>query len=109
MARRSAATFVEGVARVALASAHTRTGDVAGAAEGFDYLLDAWHRTGQTTQLWTTARNAAGLLAAVGATRTAALVVVCADGQPGAAAVEDGDRTLQRTVLHAGHGAGRRR
>ncbi len=88
VARRCGATFVEGVASVALASANTRTGDVAAAAEGFDCLLDAWSRTGQTTQLWTTARNAAGLLASVGATHTAALVLVCADRQPGAAAVD---------------------
>ena len=65
-ARRAGAAFIEGVASVALASARTRTGDVAGAAEGFGYLLDYWRRTGQTTQLWTTARNAAGLLSQVG-------------------------------------------
>jgi hypothetical protein len=86
-ARWCGATFVEGVASVALASARTRTGDVAGAAEGFCYLLDSWRRSGQTTQLWTTARNAAGLLAARGRTHTAALLLVSADAQPGAAAV----------------------
>jgi predicted ATPase/DNA-binding SARP family transcriptional activator len=86
-ARRCGATFVEGVASVALASARTRTGDLAGAADGFAYLLDLWRRTGQQTQLWTTARNAAGLLAATGSPRTAALLLICADAQPGAAAV----------------------
>lgn len=86
-ARRCGANFVDGVASVGLASARTRLGDVAGAADGFGYLLDAWQRTGQVTQLWTTARNAAELLAAHGRPRTAALLLVCADQQPGAAAV----------------------
>ncbi len=76
-----------GVAGVALASARTRIGDVSGAAEGFAYLIDTWRRTGQSTQLWTTARNAAGLLSSAGRSRTAALLLICADAAPGAAAV----------------------
>lgn len=87
LARTSGAHFVEGVAGVALASARARAGDVAGAARQFAELLASWQRSGHTTQLWTTARNAAALLAAAGRTRTAALVLVCADQQPGAAAV----------------------
>lgn len=86
-ARAVGSTFVEGVASVALASARTRLGDLPGAAEGFGYLLDSWQRTGQLTQLWTTARNAAGLLAEAGHRRTAALLLLVADRQPGAAAV----------------------
>lgn len=86
-ARRVEANFVYGVAGVALASARTRIGDVSGAAEGFAYLIDNWRRTGQSTQLWTTARNAAGLLSSVGRSRTAALLLICADAAPGAAAV----------------------
>ncbi len=80
-------TFVEGVARVSLASARSRIGDVAGAAEEYGYLLEAWRRTGQATQLWTTARNAAHLLASAGRTETAALLLMSADAHPGAAAV----------------------
>lgn len=87
-ARRVGSTFVEGVASVALASARARIGDVAGAAAGFVHLIDLWRRTGQTTQLWTTARNAAGLLADVGSARMAALLLICADAAPGAAAVD---------------------
>lgn len=87
VARRSGANFVVGVASVALASARTRTGDVAAAAEGFGYLLDYWQRTGQQTQLWTTARNTASLLASVGHEREAALLIISADATPGAAAV----------------------
>ncbi|HWM73225.1 MAG TPA: hypothetical protein VNQ53_05770, partial [Nocardioides sp.] len=86
-ARRCGAVFVDGVASVALASARTRTGDVAGAAEGFGRLLDSWQRTGHSTQLWTTARNAAALLVSVGRWRTAGLLLICAETQPGAAAV----------------------
>ncbi|MFC7496062.1 MULTISPECIES: BTAD domain-containing putative transcriptional regulator [unclassified Nocardioides] len=86
-ARRSGAVFVEGVAGVALASARARTGDLAGAAAGFADLLGSWRRTGHSTQLWTTARNAAAVLAAAGRAHTAALVLTCADAQPGAAAV----------------------
>ncbi|WP_281899755.1 BTAD domain-containing putative transcriptional regulator [Phytohabitans aurantiacus] len=80
-------SFIEGVARVSLASAQARTGDVAGAANGFAYLIEFWRRTGQTTQLWTTARNAAELLASAGRPSTAALLLIVADAIPGAAAV----------------------
>jgi tetratricopeptide (TPR) repeat protein len=86
-AQQVGANFVDGVAGVALASARTRIGDVSGAAGGFAYLIDNWRRTGQSTQLWTTARNAAGLLSSVGRSRTAALLLICADAAPGAAAV----------------------
>lgn len=93
-ARRAGTTFVEGVAGVALASAHTRLGAWRQAAELFIELLDMWRRTGHATQLWTTARNAAGLLVAAGDRRTAGLVLVVASEQPGAAAV---DRDIART------------
>jgi len=86
-ARRAGATYIEGVASVSLASARTRMGDVAGAADGFVYLIDYWRRTGQATQLWTTARNAASLLSSVDRSRTAALLLLAADSEPGAAAV----------------------
>jgi predicted ATPase/DNA-binding SARP family transcriptional activator len=86
-ARHSGASYFEGVARVALASARTRSGDLVGAAAEFLSLIDFWTRTGHTTQLWTTARNAAAVLLQVGHARTAAMVLVCADQQPAAAAV----------------------
>ena len=86
-ARRCGAVFVEGVASVALASARTRTGEVAEAAEGFGRLLASWRRTGHRTQLWTTARNAAALLAGEGRWRAAGLLLIRADAEPGAAAV----------------------
>lgn len=88
-ASRVGCDFVEGIARVSLASAQARIADVPGAAAGFGYLIALWRRTGQTTQLWTTARNAAELLGTVGRSRTAALLLICADAAPGAAAVDD--------------------
>ena len=86
-AGRAGAVFIEGVARVAAASAHARTGNVREAAAEFVRVLDEWRRTGQPTQLWTTSRNAAELLSKVGLPRVAALLVLTADEQPGAAAV----------------------
>ena len=86
-AQRCGVAFVAGVASVALASAHARTGDTRGAAQEFGELLDTWRRTGHTTQLWTTARNAAALLASVDRWRIAGLLLICAEAQPGAAAV----------------------
>ena len=86
-AARVGCSFIEGVARVSSASARTRSGDLVRAAEEFAYLIESWRRTGQVTQLWTTARNAAELLASVGNTETAALLLICADSVPGAAAV----------------------
>jgi hypothetical protein len=88
-ASRVGCNFVEGVARVSLASTQARIGAVSDAAEGFGYLIAFWRRTGQTTQLWTTARNAAEMLSAVGRSRTAALLLICADAAPGAAAVDE--------------------
>jgi hypothetical protein len=87
VAGRVGCSFVEGVARVSLATTRARTGHVAEAAEGFAYLIEFWRRTDQTTQLWTTARNAAELLASVGQSEVAALLLVAADSTPGAAAV----------------------
>ena len=88
LARRAGATFVEGVAGVALASARFRTGDLVGAADGLAGLIVMWRRTGQNTQLWTTVRNAAALLAAADRPRAAALLLVAADAEPGAAVVD---------------------
>ena len=73
LAARAGAGFVEGVARVSFVSAQSRSGDVAGAAAGYAELLREWRRTGHNPQLWTTARNAAELLASAGHVETATL------------------------------------
>ena len=87
-ARIVGANFVAGVAGVALASAQARTGDLAAAAAAYGHLLDYWRSTGHGPQLWTTARNAAMLLAAQGHDREAALVLLRADASSEAAAVD---------------------
>lgn len=82
------ATFVAGVAGVALASVRARTGDRATAAAAYRDLLDHWRTTGHGPQLWTTARNAAALLLEEGRAREAALLLMRADASPAAAAVD---------------------
>ena len=87
-ARSVGATFVAGVADVALASVRARTGDLATAAAAYSRLLDAWRASGHGPQLWTTARNAANLLAGQGHRREAALLLLRAEATPEAAAVD---------------------
>ena len=100
LAARSGAGFVEGVARVSFVSAQSRSGDVAGAAAGYAELLREWRRTGHNPQLWTTARNAAELLASAGHVETATLVLIAAEDAPGAAAVgPDIARYSQRSFV----------
>ena len=100
LAGRAGAGFVEGVARVSFVSAQSRSGDVAGAAAGYVELLRAWRRTGHNPQLWTTARNAAELLASAGHVETATLVLIAAEDAPGAAAVgPDIARYSQRSFV----------
>lgn len=82
------ATFVAGVAEVAMATLQARIGDVATAAVAYSRLLDAWRTSGHGPQLWTTARNAAALLLAHGHRREAALLLLRADATPDAAAVD---------------------
>jgi predicted ATPase/DNA-binding SARP family transcriptional activator len=87
-ARSVGATFVAGVAGVALASLQARVGDPAVAAAAYGRLLDAWRTSGHGPQLWTTARNAATLLLAHGHAREAALLLLRADATPDSAAVD---------------------
>ncbi|GAB3261534.1 BTAD domain-containing putative transcriptional regulator [Nocardioides dilutus] len=82
------ATFVAGVAEVALASLQARVGDPATAAAAYRRLLDAWRTSGHGPQLWTTARNAATLLLTHGHSREAALLLLRADSTPDAAVVD---------------------
>ena len=86
LASRAGTTFVEGVARVSLVAAQRRSGDIAGAAAGYGAMLREWRRTGHNTQLWTTARNAAELLASAGRVEAGALLLVTAEAAPGVAA-----------------------
>jgi len=83
------ASFVVGVASVALATARSVTGDPAKAAQAFADLLEIWQTTGQGPQLWTTARNAANLLLIEGRTREAVLLAFHAEHSPEATAVDE--------------------
>ena len=87
MARRSGATFVEGVASVGLVRLWADRGRTRQALDGYRTLLVDWRRTGHWTQLWTTLRNLAVLLADTGQPEAAALVVAAADAAPEAAEV----------------------
>jgi hypothetical protein len=86
-ARRCGAAFVDGVATVGLASIWTATGAVQQAARGYRLLLTYWSRTGNHTQLWTTVRNVAALLADRGRSRPAAVLYAAADAAGSAAAL----------------------
>jgi hypothetical protein len=85
LAQRCGATFVEGVATVGLASVWTATGAVEQAVRGYQVLLAYWLRTGNHTQLWTTVRNSAALLADLGHNHPAAVLYAAADDADSAA------------------------
>lgn len=87
-ARRAGATFVDGIASVGLASVLARRGDAAAAAEQFRRLLRYWTTTGNTTQLWTTLRNVAWLLADQGRLADAAALLAAADAADSASGVD---------------------
>ena len=90
-ARTSGAGFVEGVARVGLASVWTSTGDLAGAVRSYLLLLDYWNLTGSATQLWTTLRNVARLVLDHGLHAAAALLLAAADGAASASRLTGDD------------------
>ena len=106
-ARSAGAGFVEGVARVGLASVEASTGDPDAAARGYRDLLDYWDRTGNATQLWTTIRNVARLLITVprpGGDADAALLLAAAESAPSASRLTgaDADRAARDRAVLAG-------
>ena len=82
--RASGATFVEAVASVGLVSARSHAGRIADALDGYRDLVDYWARTGGWVQQWTTLRNLAGLLHAIGDEETAMYLDAAADHAPDA-------------------------
>ena len=95
LARGCGAGFIEGVAAVGLAACIERpwvTCDAA--AEDYVWLLRYWSAAGNLTQLWTTARDAAALLDAHGASRAAVLLLLAA-GSADAASALVGDAALR--------------
>jgi predicted ATPase/DNA-binding SARP family transcriptional activator len=95
LAKECGSGFVAGIATVGLASVWTASGDVAAAAGGYRVLLAYWLETGNSTQLWTTARNAAALLAEHGGAAPAAVLLAAADAHPSASA---GDRAVTEAL-----------
>jgi predicted ATPase/DNA-binding SARP family transcriptional activator len=87
LARTAGASFVEGVASVGLVRLWSAGGRTRRALEGYRTLLVGWRRSGHWTQMWTTLRNLAVLLAAIGEPETAALLVAAAEAAPEAATV----------------------
>ena len=100
-ARRAGANFVVGIASVALASARTRIGDVSGRGRRVrlpDRLLAA-HRADHPAVDHRPQRRRPAVDR--WATRLAALLLICADDAPGAAAVGPQIARLQRPHVHA--------
>jgi hypothetical protein len=83
---------------VGLASAWAASGRTAAAAGGYRELLDRWQRTGSWTQLWTTARNAAALLADHGHAELARTVLEAADRSSRSASLSDRARREAEAV-----------
>ena len=82
--RVSGATFVEAIASVGLVTARASAGRIAEALDGYRDLVDYWARTGGWIQQWTTLRNLARLLHAIGDEETAVYLDAAADHAPDA-------------------------
>jgi predicted ATPase/DNA-binding SARP family transcriptional activator len=85
LARRSGASFVEGVASVGLASVHVEMGAHRQALVTYRRLIRYWARTGNWTQQWITLGNVADLLRRLGDDEIAATLsdaVAAADRSP---------------------------
>jgi predicted ATPase len=83
-ARGCGATLVEGIASVGQLTTLARAGRPNDALVGYRDLIGYWDRTGGWVQQWTTLRNLASLLLAMGDERSAVALTVAADGAPDA-------------------------
>ncbi|MBN2624860.1 MAG: winged helix-turn-helix domain-containing protein [Acidimicrobiales bacterium] len=84
------ATFVASISRVGLASTLTANGHHRRAADEFDAVIRYWRTTGNWTQQWTTLRNVADLLDALGRQPAAERIRLAAAEAPAAAVPEPG-------------------
>ncbi|MBJ8337813.1 winged helix-turn-helix domain-containing protein [Antrihabitans sp. YC3-6] len=75
LARRCGSSFVLGIAGSTAASLETRHGDAESAVELYRWLLPHWRRAGVRSLQWTTLRSVAELLARLGLTRAAAVLL----------------------------------
>jgi hypothetical protein len=104
------AGFAGGVAHLTLVTLWQRHGDRASALGGYHELVQRWQRAGGRTQLWTTLRNLAYLLAELDEGPTALLLITRAAEAPSAPDVsaEEGIRLDQlRSALEETHGPAR--
>jgi len=75
LAARTNASFVTGLAGASKASIDARLGDPEAAARDYRRLIMHWRRAGMWSTQWTMLRSIAGLLARLGRTRDAAMLV----------------------------------
>jgi predicted ATPase/DNA-binding SARP family transcriptional activator len=91
LARSVGIWFVNGIAGVALVSAHTRLGDRAAAVGLYPDLVRHWQRSGNWILQWTTLRNLVELLVDLGLHEDAALILGAADAADQSATVTGPD------------------
>jgi predicted ATPase/DNA-binding SARP family transcriptional activator len=99
LARSSGATFVAGIASVGLVTVRATDGRVDDALRGYAELIDYWEVTGSWIQQWTTLRNLAHLLHALGDHEPAVFLEVAADHAPEAPPTDDGTRSREGSDL----------
>jgi 2-hydroxychromene-2-carboxylate isomerase len=75
LAELTGALFVAGVAGASKASIEARLGDPSVAAADYRQLINHWRRAGVWSTQWTMLRSVAGLLARLGRSREAAILV----------------------------------
>lgn len=90
LASGAGATFVASISRVGLASTLAANGHHRRAIQEFDTVIRYWRRTGNWTQQWTTLRNVADLVNALGRQSTARRIRAAAAKAPAAAAPRPG-------------------
>ncbi len=78
-----------GIAQVPLVTILEAEGDTVGAAEGYRELIELFLRSGTWTQIWTTLRNAVGLIGTI-SPATALLIRAAADRAPTAPVLDEG-------------------
>lgn len=81
LAREHGARFTEGVAWVTLASLRARHSDPRSAVPEFTGLLEHWRRSGNWLQQWTTLRNLAEVLTALGEDETAVVIAAASQAE----------------------------
>jgi predicted ATPase/DNA-binding SARP family transcriptional activator len=87
LARRSGASFLEGIAAVGLVAVRGRGPRAREALSGYQQTIDYFARTGNWTHLWATLRNLADLLRRLGDDEPAALLEAAAAEAPDAPAL----------------------